>query len=208
MDNLKHTEDKILDAARQVFHQKGFNGTRMQEIADLAGINKALLHYYFRNKELLFEKVFNEAFSQMASEMAEIFLSEMTLRSKIGIFVNFYINFISTHSYIVHFIINALNEKPEQLRDLIIRQNLSPALILDQIRKQLKEEMGLDVDPLHIYVNILGLVIFPVVAKPLLQSLFQLNEEQMSVFFEQRKKIVPTFISNALKGYEKDKSLA
>jgi len=207
MDKLQNTENKILESARTVFHQKGFNGARMQEIADLAGINKALLHYYFRNKESLFEKVFNETFAQLASKMSEIFLSEMTLMSKIEIFVNFYFNFISRHSFVVQFIINALHDKPEQLRDIILKQNLAPELLLEQIRKQLREEMGLEIDPLHIYVNILGLVIFPVVAKPLIQSLFQFSDERMDLFYEQRKKIVPTFIANALKGYEKDKSL-
>jgi hypothetical protein len=68
--------------------------------------------------------------------------------------------------------------------------------------------MGLDIDPLHIYVNILGLVIFPVIAKPLIQSIFGLPDDRMELFFEQRKQIVPKFILNALKGYENDKTLA
>ena len=207
MDNIKHTEQKILEAARLTFHKKGFNGSRMQEIADLAGINKSLLHYYFRNKELLFEKVFNDTFAQIAAKISEIFFSEMTLMTKIEIFVNFYINIISRNSFVAHFIINAIHDKPEQLREIITRNNISPEIFLAQIKKQLKEEMGLDIDPLHIYVNILALVIFPVVAKPLIQSLFLIPDEKMNVFFEERKKIVPTFIANALKGYEKDKSL-
>jgi len=206
MDNTQTTEGKILGAATQVFHQKGFNGARMQEIADLAGINKALLHYYFRSKDSLFEKVFNETFGQIALKLTEIFLSEMTLMSKIGIFVNFYLNFISRHSYIVQFVINALHDKPDQLREIILKQNCSPELLLEQLKKQLKDELGLDIDPLHIYVNILGLVIFPVVAEPLIQSIFAISDEKMAEFLEQRKKIVPTFIENALKGYEKDKS--
>jgi len=207
MDNSQNTEVKILEAAREVFHHKGFNGARMQEIADLAGINKALLHYYYRNKESLFERVFNDAFSQMACKMNEIFLSEMTLMSKIGIFINFYLNFISRHSYVVQFIINALHDKPEQLREVILKQNLVPELLLEQIGKQLREEMDIDTDPLHIYVNILGLVVFPVLAKPLIQSMFQIPDEKMDVFFKQRKKIVTTFIANGLKGYEKNNSL-
>ena len=207
MDNSQHTEDKILDAAREIFHKKGFNGARMQEIADLAGINKSLLHYYFRSKDALFEKVFTETFALIANKMNEIFLSEMTLMSKIGIFVNFYFNFISGHSYIVQFVINALQDKPERLRDIILKQNVTPELLLETIRKQLKEEMGLDIDPLHIYVNILGLVIFPVIARPLIQSIFAIPDDRMSIFYDQRKKIVPIFIENALKGYEKDRTL-
>ena len=207
MDKLQNTEDKILEAAHLVFHQKGFNGTRMQEIADQAGINKALLHYYFKNKESLFERVFEETFSRLTAKMAEIFLSEMTLMSKIELFVNFYLNFISRHSYIIQFIINALQDKPEQLRAIIIKQHVCPEQLLGQIHKQLKDELNLEIDPLHLYANILGLVIFPVIAKPLLQSLFQIPEERMNLFFEERKKIVPIFIAQALKGYEKDNNL-
>jgi len=203
MENPKNTEEKILEAARQVFHQKGFNGTRMQEIANLAGINKALLHYYFRNKELLFEKVFNETFAQITSKMKEIFLSDMPLFPKIETFTQFYINFISHHSYIVHFIINSLYEKPEQLREIIVKQDILPEIFLEKIRKQLKDELGIEIDPFHIYVNILALTIFPVVAQPLLQTIFALSDDEMALFFEERKQIVPTFISNALKGYEK-----
>lgn len=207
MGKVKNTEAKILQAASQIFHQKGFNGARMQEIADLAGINKALLHYYFRNKETLFEKVFNETFSQIVSKMKETFLSELTLKSKIEIFVDFYINFITQHSYVIYFIFNAIHEKPESLKEIIQQHNLSPEIFLEKVRKQLKEEMSLDIDPLHIYINILALVIFPVVAKPLLQVIFGYSDEKMALFFEERKKIVPIFIENALKGYEKNKTL-
>jgi len=140
--------------------------------------------------------------------MSETFLSDMTLMSKIETFVNFYVGFISKHPYLIQFIINALQDKPERLRDIITRQNVSPGLFLETIRRQLKEEMGLDIDPLHIYVNILGLVIFPVVAKPLIQSIFGLSDDRMELFFEQRKQLVPKFILNALKGYENDKTLA
>ncbi len=56
------TEEQILKAARKLFENKGFNGARMQEIADEAGINKSLLHYYFRSKEGLFDQIFLEAF--------------------------------------------------------------------------------------------------------------------------------------------------
>ena len=205
MDKAENTEVKILRAASQIFHQKGFNGSRMQEIADLAGINKALLHYYFRNKETLFENVFNETFSQIVSKMKEIFLSDLTLQSKIKVFVDFYLNFIAQHSYIIHFIINAIHEKPESFIEIIQKHNLTPELFLEKIRKQLKEEMNLDIDPLHIYVNIIALTIFPVAAKPLLQVIFSYSDEKMALFFEERKKLVPTFIENALKGYEKNK---
>ena len=63
------TEVQILEAAKNVFQFKGMDGARMQEIADKAGINKAMLHYYYRSKQLLFEAVFNQAFSLLAPQL-------------------------------------------------------------------------------------------------------------------------------------------
>lgn len=207
MKNIQNTENKIFEAARIVFHQRGFNGARMQEIANEAGINKALLHYYFRNKEALFEKVLNESFSEIASRINEIFLSEMTLMSKIGIFVSFYIGFVSRNSFILHFINNSLYEKPERLREIAERNNISPGLLLDQLGRQVREELGVEYDPLQLFVNLFSLVVFPIVARPLLQSLFQVGDRKMEELFEERKKNIPTFIENALKGYEKHSHL-
>jgi len=61
----QNTEDRIVDAAKTVFINKGMDGARMQEIANEAGINKALLHYYFRTKNKLFEKVFSLVFGDV-----------------------------------------------------------------------------------------------------------------------------------------------
>ena len=77
------TEQKILRAAEQVFMRAGYDGSRMQEIADEAGINKAMLHYCFKNKQLLFEAVFMNAFSQLAPQVNEIFNSQEPVFDKI-----------------------------------------------------------------------------------------------------------------------------
>ena len=63
------TEQQILEAARKIFREKGFEGARMQEIADAAKINKAMLHYYFRSKELLFQRICHCA---MASKVGTV----------------------------------------------------------------------------------------------------------------------------------------
>ena len=77
------TEEKIFEAAFRVFQLKGFKGARMQEIADEAGINKAMLHYCFKNKELLFEAVFMNAFGKLAPQINEIFKSQDSIFEKI-----------------------------------------------------------------------------------------------------------------------------
>ena len=90
------TEEKILTAAKQVFLTRGMDGARMQDIADEAGINKALLHYYFRSKDQLFEKIFLEVAHAFLPRVLGILESESTLFEKIERFCNEYISQVMT----------------------------------------------------------------------------------------------------------------
>jgi len=195
------TEERILEAAKKVFHARGYAGARMQEIADEAGVNKALLHYYYRNKESLFHAVFEDAFSKLLVKMKEIFFSDRPLTEKVEQFVQYYVTFISNNSYLPLFVLNSLYERPEQFRALLERNTLSPLSILETIRQQVKSELNLDIDPLHLYINILSLSIFPVIAKPMIQNIFGYSDEHLDAFYAERRHTVPQFILNALKGY-------
>ena len=101
-----NTQDKILEAAREIFFKQGYAGGKMQDIADAAGINKALLHYYFRTKEKLFEVIFLEAFSKFVPKLHLLFETEGPFLEKIENFIRIYITFLSSHSAIPLFVIN------------------------------------------------------------------------------------------------------
>ncbi|NTW33144.1 MAG: TetR/AcrR family transcriptional regulator, partial [Bacteroidetes bacterium] len=103
------TEKLILKAAKKVFIDKGFDGARMQEIADLAGINKALLHYYFRSKEKMFDAVFEDVFMQFLPEVTEVMNSEITLFDKIKTFVDVYITALLKNPHIPIFVLHELS---------------------------------------------------------------------------------------------------
>jgi len=205
-NTLPTTEERILDAAKKVFHSKGYDGARMQEIADEAGVNKSLVHYYYRNKDNLFQAVFEDAFTRLIARLNEIFLSELTFTAKIETFIGYYVTFLSQNSYLPLFILNGMYEKPGQLKIMLAKTKLSPDLLMEKMRIQAKEELNLDIDPFHLYINILALSVFPVVARPLIQTIFGFSNEQMTQFYEERKTVVPEFIINALKGYEKEHS--
>jgi len=197
-----NTQEKILEAAKKVFHRKGFDGARMQEIADEAVINKALLHYYYGNKEALFQAVFEDAFTGMISGIFGIFTREVSFDEKVKLLLDFYLSFLSENSYVPWFILNCLHEKPEQLGDMFRRKKIHPRQVIEKINSQVKKEYNLEFDAVHFYVNLISLCIFPVVAKPLIREVFGLSEEEMDRFNESRKTEVPLFILNALKGYE------
>ena len=203
---LSTTEERILEAAKKVFHCKGYDGARMQEIADEAGVNKSLVHYYYRNKDNLFQAVFEDAFSSLIGKLNEIFFSDLPFTTKIETFIGYYITFLSQNSYLPLFILNGLYAQPDQIKVMLLKSHLSPERLMDQIRKQIREELGLEVDPFHVLINILALSIFPVIAKPLIETIFGFSKEQLDQFYEERKKVVPEFILNALKSYENEHS--
>lgn len=196
------TQEKILEAAKKVFHRKGFEGARMQEIADEAGINKALLHYYFRNKETLFEAVFEDAFSTMFTSVFSLISKEVPFEEKIRELSVLYITFLQENSYIPWFIINGLYERPEKFGELFRRKNIQPMKVVERFRVQILEEYGVDIDPRHFFLNFLSLCIFPVVARPLLQQVFNISNAGMTRFTEERKMEVPAFILHAVRGME------
>ena len=198
------TEERILEAAKTVFHRKGFDGARMQEIADEAGVNKSLVHYYYRNKDNLFQAVFEAAFANLISRLNEIFCSEIPFTSKIETFIGYYLTFLSQNSFLPLFILNGLYEKPDQIRKMVEKNQLSPEHLMEQIRKQVKEELNLDTDPFHLLINILALSVFPVIAKPIIQTIFGFSPDQLSKFYEERKSVVPEFILNALNGHKNE----
>ncbi|MCX6252839.1 MAG: TetR/AcrR family transcriptional regulator [Bacteroidetes bacterium] len=204
MDNKESgSEFRILEAARKVFHQKGFEGARMQEITDEAGINKSLLHYYYRNKENLFEAVFNESFSQLSSRIFEIFTSDLPLKEKIPGFLSYYMNFLLDHSYIPWFIINSIYEKPDRIKNIFTNFGISPKEPIEKLHKQLLEEYVVEIDPVNFFINILSLCIFPVIARSLIGQLFGMDEKKLKEFYNGRITKTSEFLLNSLQGYKK-----
>ena len=119
----ENTETEILNAAKEVFQQKGMAGTRMQEIADKANINKALLHYYYRNKQLLFEAVFQSAFKLLAPQLHKILNDDSDLFEKIKNFTENYVSFVIKHPYLPNFVIQELSKNPEFVQKLRADKN-------------------------------------------------------------------------------------
>ena len=97
-ENDKQTEEKIFEAATDVFVEKGMDGARMQDIATHAGINKALLHYYFRTKDQLFNAVFEKIARKIFKKFAPVFDENLTLEEKIRFFFREHIAFLTGKS--------------------------------------------------------------------------------------------------------------
>jgi len=193
-----NSEEKILKAAKTVFHKKGFDGARMQEIADEAGMNKALLHYYYRSKENLFDAVFKDAFNELFRRVFSIIGSSVPLEEKIRALFNDYIGFMQKNPYIPSFIINEIQHNPERVAALIKNSPIPPAEILAKVKTSLMDEGLNDIDHRQLVINIISLSIFPIIARPLLKSILNLTEEEFDEFIEARKKELPEFVLKSI----------
>ncbi len=195
------TEEKILAAARKVFTTKGMAGARMQDIADEAGMNKALLHYYFRDKEKLFETVFLAEAQKFFPTINAIFASEQPLFEKIETFVSEYIDEMVENPYLPWFVLNEINRDPDQFMYKIWgKDNLpKPGKLLEQIETEIKAGRIRPISPVHLLMNMISMTIFPFVGKPMFVRNLRLSDKQFREIMEQRKKEIPSFIINAIR---------
>ncbi len=193
------TEKHILEAARKVFVEKGFDGARMQEIADEAGINKALLHYYFRSKDKLFEQIFSEAFHQIRPVFAEAFATDPDIHHFIRVFVSSYIQLLRQMPYLPQFIIQELNRNPQRLVQLIGKQQIPVEDIKAMIEREVSKGRLVAITPQHLMINIMALIIFPFVARPLIQAIFMAgSHDAYEQFLQERQEEIIAFVYRAI----------
>ncbi|MDF9798281.1 TetR/AcrR family transcriptional regulator [Catalinimonas alkaloidigena] len=196
-----NTEEKILDAAEQVFQRKGFNGARMQEIADRAEINKGLLHYYFKTKDKLFEAVFSKAFDLMVNRLNAIISTQHTLDDKIDKMVDTYMNMLIKHPHLPLFVINELNRHPDEFINKVLTKKRRPNVqaLLDAIQHEIEHGNIRPFPPKQLIINIIGLCIFPFVARPMIQVLLDADNPEFQKMIEERKTLIADFVKSALR---------
>jgi TetR/AcrR family transcriptional regulator len=197
----QNAEERIMAAARKVFTTKGMAGARMQDIADEAGINKAMLHYYFRDKDKLFETIFMHEAQRFFPRINMIFESDAPLFEKIRNFVSEYVDEMKENPYLPWFVLNEINRDPDQfLYKIWGRENLpKPAKFLEQIKKEIKKGTIKKINPMHLLMNMISMTIFPFVGKPMFIRNLRITEKQFEEIMEQRKKEIPEFIIDSIK---------
>mgnify|MGYP000632670696 FL=1 len=202
MDKIKteNTETEILIAAKEIFQQKGMAGARMQEIADKAKINKALLHYYYRSKQLLFEAVFKSAFSMLAPQLNKVLNDDSDLFEKIRKFTENYVSFVIKHPYLPNFVIQELNKNPEFVQKLRSEKNFpSIEKFKLQVSDAINQGIIKPIEAEQLFINIISLNIFPFIGEPLLMALVNVDKESYNKILENRKTEVAEFIINSIK---------
>lgn len=196
-----NTEEKIKNAARTVFYSKGYAATKTRDIAEAAGINLALLNYYFRSKEKLFQDIMMETLLTFFQSMSLVINdNDTSLESKVETLVDNYVELLIKEPLIPVFIMSELrNDVGKLLEQLPIKKMLSGAVILKQLSEE-RTKLNLPLmNPLYFISNLLGLVLFPFIASPILKHVGELSQEQFNGMMIERKKMIPVWVMGMVK---------
>jgi TetR/AcrR family transcriptional regulator len=199
-ENDKQTEEKIFESATEVFIMKGMDGARMQDIANHAGINKALLHYYYRTKDHLFNAVFEKIAGQMFKKFAPVLDENLSLEEKIRFFFREHISFLQRNPRLPSFLLNELNRNPERIKKLI--QSIDINKLWATLEKQHKEELikyNITSETIpQLMTSIAALSVFPFAAKAIISGIMEKLGYNFDEYIEVRKKYAADFVIKAI----------
>jgi AcrR family transcriptional regulator len=197
----QETRERILDAAHTVFLRKGTASSRTQEIAAQAGVNKALVHYYFGTKAALADAIFEQALGTLMPRIFGILADpSRSIEEKVPAIVREQIDFHSTRPYFAGYLISELHAQPQRISRLIVRNGRVP---LDVIRRQLQEAAKAGtirrISAEQFVVNLMGLLIFPFAIRPALGEMLSLDATRWRAFIEERRRLLPDFFMAGLR---------
>ena len=204
----RDTEDRILDAAHAVFLQRGTAGARMQEVADEAGVNKALLHYYFRSKDQLAQAVFRRALETLLPQAMEVLRSEASIEEKVRRIVDLEVEILRRNPFLPGYLLGELTHHPERVQEIfesVVGMKLGQlgeevrGTLRGQLNRAARDGRLRRMPPEEFLMNLMALAIFPFAAQPLLRLVLDLDEAGFDALLVRRRKRLPEFFLNALR---------
>jgi TetR/AcrR family transcriptional regulator len=187
------TEQHIKDTARHIFLKEGKMLATTQEIADAAGVNRTLLHYYFRSRDMLFNIVFTEALTKLREQLHEVISSKVEFRQKVEKLLDVFYRDLTELPYLETFITLQLNQEPHKYEDMFIHIPGGKERIKDFLKEiQLEMEKGTIpvMKPINYFISIFALMAYPYVARPVFKNMFDLSEAAYNKLLPERKEII------------------
>ena len=197
----RETRERILDAAHAVFLRKGTANSRTQEIANEAGVNKALVHYYYGTKAALADAIFERSMGTLIPLIFGILADEnRTIEQKVRDIVREQIDFHSAHPYVAGYMVSEMHAEPQRMAALVGKRGGPPLDVLGrQLREAAKARTMRPINPKQFVVNMMGLLIFPFALRPGLSVMLNLDPSGWAVFMEERKRLLPDLIMAGLR---------
>jgi len=195
------TEAQIKEAARRVFTSKGFAATRTRDIAEESGVNLALINYYFRSKENLYNIIMVEQVQLFLHSVTGILNDPTTsLFTKLEIAIDHYIDMLIANPGLPIFGMNEVNTNPENLVEKVGfgNHNAGDLFIAKQWLEMTMAGEIQPIHPLHLISNVVAMTVFPFIAAPLLRNRSGMSVKEYNEMMLQRKKLIPHWVKTIL----------
>lgn len=203
MNSDQNMEQAILESATRLFLEKGFKATSTTEIAKDAGCNQALVHYYYRTKDRLFEAIFEKKMKSFIGSFLAISEKDISFKEKLTRKIEAHFDAISADPQLPLFLFNEINSNPKRLEQLREKLGDIPATVFIQIKNELDEEIASgNIRPITFYdllLNIVSLNIMIFIIEPLFKTITRISDEDFLKLRERRKKENVHIILNSLK---------
>jgi len=192
------TEEKIREAAKNVFIAKGFDGCTSREIAKAAGMNVALVNYYFCSKKQLFKLVFDTAMEDFMLSTIEVFKKDLSLESKLRIFIEREYEFLTTHPNIPRFILSELSRGEKcEFDHAGILEKIAETGVFEELLEAQEKGIIRKIDLTNLMLMIMSNCHYPFMANPLMKYLNRLSEEE----YQERLTLQKQYVTEMLIGY-------
>jgi AcrR family transcriptional regulator len=193
------TEQLIKDTAKRIFLTEGKMLATTQDIADAAGVNRTLLHYYFRSRDILFNMVFKEALTELRQRLHEVLGSELPFKQKIENMVTVFYEELTKSPYLETFIALHLNQEPEKYEELFIglpggKERLKS--FFKEIQREMEKGTIVEMKPVNFFINLFALMAYPFVARPIYLKMFDLTDAAYNKLLTERKKNIISMLFN------------
>jgi TetR/AcrR family transcriptional regulator len=195
------TEEKIRRTALVLFLERGFERTSIREIARKAKINIALMNYYFRSKENLFDSIFSGLLDKYTPILFNILNSPLPLEEKIKLYVEEYIDILQENPKLTYFVLSVLHRNPDKITKMKIFQSLyHTGNFTIQFKEELRKgNIKKDVDPTQFFINMLSLITFPFTVKQVIMEKQKMTDTEFRKFMDDRKQMVTEMLIQSIK---------
>lgn len=196
-------EKKILESAKELFLQNGYEAVSTTQVAKKAGCNQALVHYYYRTKQKLFKIIFQEEIERMFMRLKEIPQDDISIEDFVSKVIDTQLEFMKENKNAPLFLIGELRNNPEILELLPENMSQYSKEILNRMRafiklKQSKGELqAIDVEDL--LLDILSLNVFPIMTQSFFLKVWGMQPQEQDIFLERRKEHIKKVILASIK---------
>jgi len=185
-------EQLIKNTAKKIFFEEGKLHATTQDIADAAGINRASIHYYYRSRKQLFDKVFEEAMDEFRNKMRAIVSQDhLPFRVLIESMIDFILKKSMEHPFLELFLVAELNANPD-LKYAVVpeeaakRRNMLKGYIAEEVAAGTMKP----IEPEQFIINLMSLCSFPFLAKPVVKSALEISEKAYTKLISERKAVI------------------